>query len=85
MEKFSIMAVTFDEGGKVSAVGEVASSLAGQGEFDAHPAHFFQEEHSGPQFRRPPRSHEPRGTPTDDDHVPNQNLFTAETAETAED
>ena len=72
MEEFSIMAVTLDEGGKVSAVGKVASSLSGQGEFDAHPAHFFQEEDSGPQFCGPPRSHQTRGAPTHYDHVPSQ-------------
>jgi hypothetical protein len=70
VQEFSIVPVAFYKGLEVSAIGEVAATLARQGQFDPHPAHFFEEEDSGPQFSGPPSSHQARGAPTHYDHVP---------------
>jgi hypothetical protein len=69
VEEFSVVAVAFDEGREVAAVGQVAPSLAGEGQLDAHPAHLFQEKDPGPQFGRPSGSHQPRGPPSDDNNI----------------
>ena len=84
MKEFSVMMVVFDEGGKVPAIGQVASALAGDRQFDPHPAHLFQKEDPASLLGSPPGRHQPGGPPADDDHIPAQGHFTAESAETAE-
>ena len=63
------MAVALDEVLKFPAIGEIAATLARQGQFDSYPAHLFQEEDSGSPFGRPPRSHKTRGAAANDDYI----------------
>jgi len=69
VQEFSVVAVALDEVLKFTAIGEIAATLARQSQLGSQPAHFFQEEDSGSQFGRPPRSHQPRGPPSNDDYI----------------
>jgi hypothetical protein len=84
IKKFAVVMEIFDEGGQVPGVGQVAPALAGDGQFDPHPAHFLQEENPASLFGGPSGSHQAGGPPADDNHIPTQGHFTAEIAETAE-
>jgi hypothetical protein len=74
----------FDEGGQIPGVGQVAPALAGDGQFDPHPAHFLQEENPASLFGGPSGSHQAGGPPADDNHIPTQGHFTAESTESTE-
>jgi hypothetical protein len=69
VQEFSVVAVALDEVPKFPAIGEIAATLARQGQFDSNAAHLFQEEDSGSRFGRPPRCHKTRGAASNDDYI----------------
>jgi hypothetical protein len=85
IKKFAVVMEIFDEGGQVPGVGQVAPALAGDGQFDPHPAHFLQEENPASLFGGPSGSHQAGGPPADDNHIPIHELLTTERTESTED
>ncbi len=51
------MTIAVNEGLKVTAVGQIAPALAGQGQFNAYPAHLFEKKDPGSKLRGPSRGH----------------------------
>jgi hypothetical protein len=84
IKKFSVVMEIFDEGRQVPGIGQVASTLAGDGQFDPHPAHFLQEENPASLFGGPSGGHQAGGPPADDNHIPVHDTLTTESTENTE-